>query len=235
MKPTLPLFSLSLLFLSCFPAVRNYYTVAGTNIEAQPDRPFRWENDTVRIEYDFNGYGGPVHITLTNLMNDILSVDWEKSALIINGSAYSLYVRDRYARWRPEPDTNFRNYPGWDPYRSDASIYALHQGPVQYIPPHASVERIVAHLMRQPLGYLPWKEGWERENWEGKTFHTKKLPFDPMGSPLNFRAYLRFRAGGDNGAEFAADHGFYVSEIWRISGQSLAPEGLRKVPYRFQY
>jgi hypothetical protein len=67
------------------------YIRLASEMETTPNKAFIFENDTVRIQYRFDGFYCPVKIEIFNKLTSPLYVDWAKSSVIINGSSRSLW------------------------------------------------------------------------------------------------------------------------------------------------
>src|SRR5690349_7860336 len=94
MRPlSITLILLSLLgFSSC--ATYQYITLGSPEVATDASKSLSWENDTMRVTYNFHGEGGPISITVGNKMDKPLFVNWTKSALIRDGQAFSLMDRN---------------------------------------------------------------------------------------------------------------------------------------------
>src|SRR5258706_7879221 len=78
-----------LTFSSC--ASYQYLTLDSPEVQKNNKKEFTWENDTMRLTYNFHGEGGPLSMTVYNKMDKPLFVNWKKSALIRDGQAFSLF------------------------------------------------------------------------------------------------------------------------------------------------
>ena len=84
----LPL-SLVLLLSSCYSY--QYVTLQSPDVPVDTSRGFTFENDTLRLVYNFHGQGGPMGVTIYNKTTTPLYVVWNKSALLRDGHSTSLF------------------------------------------------------------------------------------------------------------------------------------------------
>jgi len=89
MKPNL-LSIISILLFSC--SEYQYFTISSDQLSRNENNDLVVENDTLKVVYSFNGYHGPVQITIFNKTNDPLEINWRKSALIMKGKAFGYYT-----------------------------------------------------------------------------------------------------------------------------------------------
>src|SRR5579859_3670459 len=50
-----------------------------------------WENDTVKLAYNFHGKNGPMKLSIFNKTDKPLYIDWKRSALVRDQQSISLY------------------------------------------------------------------------------------------------------------------------------------------------
>src|SRR5882757_9786989 len=78
-----------LAFSSC--TSYQYLTLDSPEVQKNDKKEFSWQNDTLRLTYNFHGEGGPVSLTVFNKTDKPLYVNWKKSALIRDSQAISLF------------------------------------------------------------------------------------------------------------------------------------------------
>jgi hypothetical protein len=217
---------------SCSPF--QYFTLSGNNISKNQKDEFVAENDTLRIVYRFNGYHGPVKITLYNKTNEPIEINWKKSALIFNERATGYYSPNLYLNGTARTDTSrLLSFNSLAVSDVKADIYV--NEPSQYIPPRSSLEKVPLTL---PVNYFQNNElaGNEKQTSTSSTgyrFRYRRIGFTPEQSPAILRSYLSFSMGS-TAREFSLDHSFYVSEIWEsASGPEYLREELLEKPDRF--
>jgi hypothetical protein len=219
----------SVFFTSCTPTYQ-YFTVSGNNISKNEQDEFVFENDTLRIAYRFDGYHGPVNITIYNKTNEPVEINWRKSALIYNQQAIAYYSANMSLNG-VATDTIFRSR--WSPTISVGDIRAdiVVNEASQYIPPNSSIVKVPLNLPvsafdRSKLDYLPRQT---LKYPDGTRFRYTSLEFDERNSPALLRSYLSFAT--NSGKEFSIEHQFYVSGIRQAGG--YYPQESENKPDRF--
>lgn len=229
----LTILCLAFILSSC--TTYQYFTLTAENISKNKENEFVSENDTLKVVYRFNGYQGPVRITVHNKTNEFLEIDWKKSALIFNDRATSYYSPNLHVNGTVTTDTANSGIVGAS-YTSamHADIYASES--VQYIPPRSYLDK---GLVAIPVSFfknheLDMQKKHIYTDKKGYSLRYTKLNFEKSKSPVLLRSYLSFRIGSAPAKEFSLEHRFYVSEIWQsISGPSYFPEELLNKPDRF--
>ncbi len=200
MRSTL-LFILPILLLSC--SRYQYLKVQPVLDAVTSDGDIVFENDSVKITYDFFGVNGPLRVTVFNKLTEGLTMDWSKSALILGEQATSfsepvLEISGEVSRSRSVPQT--------------ASLQATAEGKetTVFLPPQSSTTRTGLMLVKGDFFPLEKKPAKPRK--AGATSPSTRLyMFDRDKSPLVFRVYLTLVSG--NGHSKVIDRSFFISEI----------------------
>jgi hypothetical protein len=118
------------------------YIRLASEMETTPNKAFIFENDTMRIQYRFDGFYYPVKIEIFNKLTSPLYVDWTKSSVIINGSSRSL--------WKDESEIELvTNGLDLKEGKSTFSTDAISKGTVKrleqisYIPPDSYISKSI--------------------------------------------------------------------------------------------
>lgn len=218
------LFPAVMIFLSSCTQYQ-YLTVSGENISKNEKNEFVSENDTLKVQYSFADYNGKVGITLYNKSAGPLEVDWKKSALIVDGKAYSYYNPNAVIAATVEDSLNRRTAGLGNPrYLASVSGSVLIDEPLQFIPPASSIYKEPLLLPVNGIDNLP-EQDLKKESIQSAEYSDgavsisyKKARFAKDSSPLHFRSYLTLRAGsGGSQKEFTLEHSFYVSEVWKTA------------------
>jgi hypothetical protein len=230
MKPTLFLI-LTLVFLSSCTSYR-YLTLSGVNFTKNEKRELVSENDTLKVQYNFSDYQGRIGIRIYNKTNEPIEIDWRKSALILEGKAFSYFVPNAILSATLEKDTlAFQNTIG----RSGSSVHlasvngsvAINE-PTQFIPPASGIFKIPLALPLEGFRNLrvQTSEKVTMNGYNGSRLSYDKIEFTRSASPMHLRSYLTLRIGSLGAQkEFIIDHIFYVSEIWESnSGPASFPQ-----------
>ena len=150
MKKWMFLVCLSGMLLSLSSCSSYYYSTLASNDRSgryDVNKDFVIDNDSVCIIYNFHGEDGPVLVTVQNKMDEPLFVDWQRSALIVNGKATS-YYKDAIPVEGVTESSSYGSSYNWDRQygsvssRSRGSFSGEIQLPkgVEFIPPCAQIE-----------------------------------------------------------------------------------------------
>lgn len=214
MRIILFLFSI-VIFVSC--NVYRYTTVESKSIHKNDQAVFTEENDTLRIEYNFSGYNGPVAIKIFNKTNQPLYVDWKRSSIIVNDKAISYFNPDgRIDGTINSQSTQLTNLVS----TGDAAVHAnlrLQRGS-SFIPPQAYSQNTYVYLSSFVNTRIPIEQ-MEREKLQiGKyKYQIWKTDFTESNTPLFFKSYVTFMLGDYNGQYFSKQHDFYIASSIKTS------------------
>ena len=129
------LLALPVLFSSC--TQYQYLTIDSDDTQENKKKEFQFENDDVRITYNFYGANAPIEVKVYNKSSKGLNVDWSKSSLIIGEKAVTfndqvIDIRGELTRTSVTPRINTT---------SSLNATATGKEAVVFIPPQSAVER----------------------------------------------------------------------------------------------
>jgi hypothetical protein len=191
-----------------------YMTLSSPQLTKNDKHQFVFENDTMRLTYDFNGSGGPVSIDIFNKTSQPLYVNWKKSALIRNERFLSYFDR-RVEFYGSGGSVSYRIGRFTASNSSFAGTLTLPEG-VDFIPPGSSVAKALVFLGETGPMVVEVPDSITQQK-ISDTYGTslakyRQRSFDEDGSPARFKSYLTFTLGMNNALEFAESNDFYVSE-----------------------
>jgi hypothetical protein len=159
-------------------------------METTPNKAFIFENDTMRIQYRFDGFYCPVKIEIFNKLTSPLYVDWAKSSVILNGSSRSL--------WKDESEIELvTNGLDLKEGKSTFSTDAISKGTmkrkeqISYIPPNSYIAKTPPTI--SPFAfYIPKNSIKEYVDFNNRIDNRirKQYSFKSENSPFNFRLHL---------------------------------------------
>ncbi|HVV04754.1 MAG TPA: hypothetical protein VHC96_11065 [Puia sp.] len=213
--------ALILLAVSSCSTTYQYVTLNSPEVPKNDKKEFSYENDSMRLTYNFHGEGGPVGMTVFNKMDKPLFVNWKKSFVIHDGQAVCLFnnrvevkgVIDGYSYRGIVPGTRV----------TSGNLYATFDLPegMDMIPPGSYITKSLQALVQPtPVYNTRFMENTRAEkvtDFSGVTYKYRRYSFDQSASPLQFKSYLTFVAG-TNPQEFAVSHSFYAQEVY-LSGE----------------
>jgi hypothetical protein len=193
-----------------------YLTLNSPELQKNNKKEFSWENDTMRLTYNFHGEGGPVTMTVFNKTDKPLFVNWKKSALIRGGEAFSLLdhnvqITGGYAG----------SSAGGRAFQSaSGSIYASFDLPegINLVPPGTFITKSLNAVVEPNPAYSdrftakPQPPSKKLISPAGNPYTYRSFSFDQAASPLQFKSYLTF-ALANGTQEFYISHSFYAQEV----------------------
>jgi len=206
-------------FSSCAPTWQ-YIKLDSREVTKDASKRFSWENDTLSLLYNYNGYGGPVWLCITNKTDKPMYINWKKSAIINWGYARSLFQPNVQMTGSFVSETQ-RAYPATPRGYTTSSgslvgSFSMPEG-MDFIPPHSNISKTLDLVVfRNPLKQDEFKGSPEllKVKRRGDAPAGYKLyTFDSSSSPVQFKSYLTFVLDSDNAKEFSVSHAFYAREI----------------------
>ena len=173
-----------LIFSSC--STYQYATISSSTLSMNGLQEFEFENDTVRIIYNFYGENAPVTITIKNKLSVPIFVDWHNSSLNLNGRSVS------YAP--PQ-------MPQSDDFVPPHSY--LTRNPIGIT--NTFIENVPAKAYQKVQYSIT----------EGYRIPVKAVVFTEGSSPLLFKSYLSLSIGNRDAWPVAYEHSFFVSQLLR--------------------
>ena len=205
------------LFTSC--SRYQYVTISGSDIKKNDKQEFIVENDSIRIQYNFNGPDAPINLTIENKLSIPVYIDWQQSALIINDKAIS-YVPNTVPIEAAFQGTGV-NWISYNPGRYSTTSGTLNAKAIlpdklDFIPPRSYITKNPMGLTNQIIPHVA-DSTFHREKLtliDGSFAATKHASFTETSTPLRFKSYLTLLFGEQSANPMAYQHSFYISEIY---------------------
>ena len=198
-----------------------YMTLNSSQLNKNDQNQFVFENDTIRLTYDFSGSDGPISVNVYNKTNQPLYVNWKKSALIRNEHALSYFDKNAYF-WGSSEGYAYRFGNSRSALGSFASTGSNFSGTVAlpegmaFVPPGSSISKGLVLLSQTGpmVADIPDSVAEQRVNVDYNLLIAKyrKETFDASTSPVKFKSYLTFVLGSNNTLEFSETNEFFVEE-----------------------
>lgn len=213
MRPLLPVL-LMLLLSSCF--TYQHFTLSSEQTTKNEQREIVWENDTVRISFNFNGQWGRFSVNTMNKTDQPISINWMKSAIVYNGEAISLYDQSILVQGDISRNRLYEPRPIHEREEPIATINASFAVPreMDFMPPksfisrqHIDVSKVVPQLSKISSDIKV-----EKQSHEGLNIKFRRASYDESTSPLRFQLFFTFTIG-TTGKDVNTTHTFYVSEV----------------------
>jgi len=190
------------------------------------DGSWSFENDTVKIDYEFWTEHGVMSFAVFNKLKVPLYVDWKNSSFIANDRKLDYWIDG--TRTNPKyfnKDYYYRD----DAFKSDLTNQSLNQlgesvivpEGLTFIPPQSYFTKYMYFIMP---GDFKLDFNSKSDETNSRTDSTKKLKmytqeFALDSSPARFRNYLCFSLNENTEKKFFYDHSFYVSSVAEMEYQ----------------
>ena len=213
MRRILLILPVAFLFTSCY--TYQYLTLDAPGMSKNEKKELVWENDTMKVVYNFNGEAGPMSLSLFNKTDKPLYINWKKSALIRNANSVSLFNPTVIVSG-VAATAGYASHSGYS--RSLTGFTASFDLPegTDFIPPGAYANKALSTVMQWDAVTLADIEQLPSEKIvtpDGIAMKYKRVVFDQHQSPVYFSVYLTFVLGFNNNIEFAVQHSFYAKEV----------------------
>ncbi|MBD3750670.1 MAG: hypothetical protein IE931_14375 [Sphingobacteriales bacterium] len=221
MKKNLPF--LMMLGLALLSSCASYQiSTISTQNENQNTDPFTFENDSVKIVYDFKGYNAPLTVSIQNKLNQPLYVDWNKSLLVFDNNSISLSGANIQIQGRINGSSE--NYGSTTYSNQNANLSASKPLNVDYLLPKATIKRQTIYVANEMMKQAKGKSGYSYINRTDGSGVTKVATetFNPDNSPLKFKSYITLFTEVDGkpaAKSMMCEKSFYVSDIKNVASK----------------
>ena len=187
---------------------------------------FLLETDSLWIAYCFKGESAPIQITVFNKLTVPLYVDWQRSALVLKGTAYS-YAKDKLNfSGSTEVFVDNNNLSSDKTYSfADGSFAGNIESPpnISFIPPKTMISYIPLRLNMnfEKLDKTLYKDAYLGDK-RNNAIKVKRIDYSESDSPLQFESYLTIYTQPEHPMVF--QQAFYMSNL--IKTQSIKPTNL---------
>jgi hypothetical protein len=213
MKPLLA--ALALMFVSSCSTYQ-YLTITSDKTTKNEAKELLWENDTVKLAFNFNGSWGTLKLTVLNKTDQPISINWQKSSIIYNNVSYSLFDNSVQLNGDIQRNESYNRSQTASQTQPLATVNGSFKLPntIVFVPPHslASQQNLNFSKVIPSTFALPANLPVEKLTTETYTVKFKKAIYDSSSTPFKFRVFLTFGMGG-NGQEFYSERLFYVAEV----------------------
>jgi hypothetical protein len=213
--------SLSFIILFSIQSCKYVQVVTLTGTNTTLDKYMTFENDSVKIVYDFWTHAGILSFAVYNKLNKPLYIDWKKCSFILGNSKKLDYYVDFE---KSDQVTYYNGYLYKSLFgrigSSSAGIGSqttVKSERITFIPPHSSIGSSKFKLTRGYFRLLNPTVESVPKSWKPnskKTTTVKRLEFKNLEeSPERFRNFLTFSTSEKFETEFYVENSFWVSQI----------------------
>ncbi|MCU4164566.1 hypothetical protein [Carboxylicivirga caseinilyticus] len=180
---------------------------------------FVYENDTILLQYTFNGANAPLDVDIFNKLNAPLYINWNESSVIINGQSYPLNPSQSKVSIDYSEVSSEYLYNTYTQGSGDGTIW--HSDRSGFIPPQSN---ITIQSMNT------WNQFISSEHSIGQNTYISasgekitEYKFDKESSPLELRCYLSYKDQTADTWKFV-DHQFWIQSFYKCLDCSLPKE-----------
>jgi hypothetical protein len=174
-----------------------------------------FEKDGLVFTYNLNRTKKPIQVRIENKGNQLVSIDWKKSALIVNAQSVSLVPSYIAATGSVSSETNRRSVNNEKQINMNLAV----PQDVVYIHPHSFIDQLLPDAFMLPIDNVP-DSAFSDKIMQGLTNADrvgKEAFFSGENSPLHFRCYLFMKVEDTTERTMIIDHDFYVSGITELT------------------
>ena len=237
---------------SCQETSQLYVTKPVSNLKAE-GRNYVFENDTVRIIYNFWGEKGKLSFNIYNKLDIPLFIDWKKSSFIRNGNKIDYWndIETTQSSGSYSGATISGNYvylPTGKRYTLSSSagqayVTEIKTKPerITFIAPHSAYA-----YNKSPFtlidNYISDRDinKWDYES-QKKTYDSTEIiriyykQFSINDAPLTFRNFLTLSTSEKTEHEFYIDNGFYLSMVYEMEKLNFLGRNMGGTIDTYQY
>jgi hypothetical protein len=209
------LFLILITFGSCKSLVQVMETKT-TNTELIDDE-YVYENDSIKITYNFWRENGSLKFTVYNKLDKPLYIDWTQSSYINNTEKRNYWVDEENS---VSDGYSLYGYNGLGFRKSKTKIQTKSVKPekVTFIPPKSNFVKNQFVLM--PINEFRMnnaeKKKVQSKLRKGKTIDIKVVNYNKSNSPLIFRNFLTLSFSEDFQTKFYVDNEFYLTKVLEL-------------------
>ncbi len=217
------LFLFAALLGNCTPKYYQSVTLASDTAKVNDSGDFIFENDTLRIRYDFHSENGHLKFGILNKLKQPLYINWKESGFV-QGTNFMPYWQDQYI----SNGYIYNQWFDWNGYLNLRGPYtfsiAKREDQISFIPP--GTELMQFEFVVQPGNgyslYTLHKFGREEaQAAPSKKAQPRYFVFGPDSSMLQFRHYLTFSTDAESRQKFALDSRFWASSVTEAHGATV--------------
>jgi hypothetical protein len=221
MKIYLPVLLPLILFTSC--VTYNYTTIDAKQLTKNERSAYVYENDTLRVEYNFSNSNNHIGIKIFNKLKNPISINWKESSIIVNGKAHSYYNPSNKIQGVLNRDDIASS--NTDPVqRVSFNGMVSSNDAITFIPPQSFIDReqFDFHLfLDSSINKMKLKK--EKIRINNFKYKIHKVNYTSENTPLTLSSYISFTISNVQQTPVAMQHDFYISSYTktRVPSETL--------------
>ena len=221
-------FALMTFLLGCSPTYVQLVETKTTNTKIVNDK-YVFENDSIKITYNFWKEKGLLNFTVFNKLKKPLYIDWKKSSYINNSIKLNYWEDEENTKTvGSQSSLSYRvrgTLTGFTNTSSISSSLTTKPEKLTFVPPNSNYTRQQFYLLPTSFLNVPTKNYTTEKitdinnSKKQSTVFTKE--FDKNDTPLIFRNFITFSYSDKFENEFYLDNEFYVSKVTKMDKRQL--------------
>ncbi|GEM_PF-703221 len=208
----------------CISCTSFQYATINSSLHEPDIDGFTYSNDTLDINYTFAGENCPLRLNIYNKADCPLYINWNQSAIIINGESFPLnpFKASHYTQYS-EVSTKFH----YNTYTSGSSSgQIIHNDRSGFIPPKAGLNLNEINICSSFLSTVHAQKQSKKQvtSNNGQASNITEYEFSKEASPLQFRCYLSYSTEPDKEWN-CIDTEFWVASIFKVTDLRMADNG----------
>lgn len=205
----------SLLPLKQLKAQIQLVEIGSSSCLTDSTKQFYFENDTIRVVYNFWNNFGQINCVITNKLAQPIFINWNSSAAVFNDVTKDYSNEPLTINANSDLDLN-----GLPPLLTNRDGTISTKGTISnpassnIIAPKAKY-KFQGKQIKAKNTFYKLSDTCKSRKQEFKNSEIKMAiqNFDPTNTPLQFRNYITFNIAKIDGPTYTIDHGFYISTI----------------------
>lgn len=169
------------------------------------------DNDSLQIIYNFNGINAPIHVEVYNKLSKPLYVDWNRSAIVINGTATNYIGKTTKIYGRATGSTYGTENYSWGRANFVGNVDLA--VPISIIPPKSRIKE--THLsLKVKFQNIDTKQFTRTKiglSGGSEYARAEQASFSENDMPFAFQSFLTLQYEGEG--YFHYDNDFYVEKL----------------------
>jgi len=199
-------------FCACSQKTLLYETKSNLPMDHSKNQ-YIFDNDTLRIEYDFWANKGILSYRIFNKLDVPIYIDWKKSSFILNGRKLDYWTDQTATKTSGYSYGYYRNL-----WLSESASVTSHPERVLFLAPKSYIraDRFVICPVASRIPDDANHSIIPVPSVSGKFISVRRQEYDESGSPLVFRNYLTYSLTEQSTAENHINNAFYVVKVYEL-------------------
>ncbi|WP_068473932.1 hypothetical protein [Saccharicrinis aurantiacus] len=212
----------SLILISFTACTSFQFTSLQSNLLNLDSNYFLYQDDTLEVKYSFAGRNCPLQLTIYNKSDDPIFINWEQSAVIINGQSLPINPLNSIMSSRSQTST----YAIGNHYESSSSIsngVIEHSDRSGFVPPNASIT-INSYNLSSGFINTTLADSTQKVYEESALRTVTKHFFTKENSPLKINCFLTYNNNTRTQKNYIKSE-FWCASVYKTNYQSYNNRG----------